>query len=236
MKAILVGCEYVGKTTLAKNIAEWSDHRYGKGRGFHDHFSIPNEELSREARDHLQAAPPQLKEMFQRFMIAHHLNHGFYKGPDQSFVGFHIEEAVYAPLYYGYGGPDSGSSFRSPEGQRSQMARHVERELQRLSPDIVLILVTASPDVVVERMRREPHDYQVIKESDVPYLLQRFNEEYEQSIIEKKFVLNTTESTAKSTLEEFLQKFEPYWTEADTSATYEQDRADQIQDAGNSYL
>ena len=236
MKAILVGCEYVGKTTLAKNIAEWTDRTYGKGRGFHDHFSIPNKELSKEAKAHLLAAPPQLKEMFQRFMIAHHLNHGFYQGPDQSFVGFHIEEAVYAPLYYGYGGPDSGSSFRSPEGQRSRMARHVERELQRLSPDVVLILLKASPDVIVQRMKRAPHEYQVIEERDVPDLIERFDKEYNESVIEKKFLLDTTDSTPGSTLDEFLEKFDPYWSDADKSPTYEQDRAAQIEDAGDSYL
>ncbi len=236
MKAIIVGCEYVGKTTLAKKIADWTDRTYGKGRGFHDHFSVPNEELSDQAKAHLLAAPPQLKEMFQRFMIAHHLNHGFYKGPDQCFVGFHIEEAVYAPLYYGYGGADSGSGFRSPEGQRSRMARHVEQELERLSPDVVLILLKATKEVVVERMKRDPHQHQVIEKKDVPYLLDRFDEEYDNSLIEKKFVLDTTDSTPDSTLNEFLTHFEPYWSDADKSPTYEQDRADQIEDAGNSYL
>jgi hypothetical protein len=77
MKLTLIGCEYVGKTTLAGGIAEWTNSTAGEGRGFHDHFAIPNEELSRESKEHPMTAPPQLKEMFQRFMIAHHLSRDF---------------------------------------------------------------------------------------------------------------------------------------------------------------
>ena len=42
--------------------------------------------------------------MFQRYVIEYHLGTSFYEYPDHGLVGFHIEEAVYAPLYYGYGG------------------------------------------------------------------------------------------------------------------------------------
>ena len=121
MKLILAGCEYVGKTTLAGGIVKWTNSTAGEGRTFHDHFAVPNHELSPESKEHLLAAPPQLKEMFQRFMIAHHLSRDFFIGPDQNFIGYHIEEAVYAPLYYGYGGKDSEAGFRSGEGQRTKM-------------------------------------------------------------------------------------------------------------------
>ncbi len=49
MNLIIVGCEYTGKTTLGDNIVKWTDSNVGIGRGFHDHFTIPNLELGEEA-------------------------------------------------------------------------------------------------------------------------------------------------------------------------------------------
>ena len=236
MKLTLVGCECAGKTTLANGISKWTDKASGGGRGFHDHFAIPNEELSPEAKKYLLAAPAQLKEMFQRFMIAHHLSRDFFIGPDQNFIGFHIEEAVYAPLYYGYGGEDSGAGFRSGAGQRTKMARAVEREIMRLAPDAVLVLLRADPEVIRRRMREAPHEHQVIKESDVEVLLARFDEEYEWSLLSSKFVLDTSNATPEETLRQFMEQYEPYWTDADKSPTWASDRQEQIDRAWGSYL
>lgn len=234
MKLILVGCEYSGKSTLARSIVEWTNRRSGEGRTFHDHFTIPNEELSPEAKEHLMAAPPQLKEMFQRFMIAHHLSHEFFTGPDQNYVGFHIEEAVYAPLYYGYGIKD-GASFKERRG-RTKMARAVETELMRVAPDAVLVLLKATVEVIGRRMRKDPHEHQIVREADIPHVLARFEEEYEESIIEKKFVIDTTNTTPEKTLDEFLKKFEPYFTNADRASNWSKERLEQIDRAWASYL
>ena len=46
MRLILIGCEYVGKTTLANKITKWLKETTGGGRTFHDHFTIPPSELS----------------------------------------------------------------------------------------------------------------------------------------------------------------------------------------------
>ena len=78
MNLIIVGCEYTGKTTLGENIVKWTDSNVGIGRGFHDHFTIPNLELGEKAADYLLNGPVQLKEMYQRFMIAHHLSRKFF--------------------------------------------------------------------------------------------------------------------------------------------------------------
>ena len=236
MKLTLVGCEYAGKTTLAEGISKWTDKTSGEGRGFHDHFAIPNYELSPEAKKHLLEAPAQLKEMFQRFMIAHHLSRDFFIGPDQNFIGFHIEEAVYAPLYYGYGGADSGAGFRSGEGQRTKMARAVEREIMRLAPDAALVLLRADAEVIRRRLREAPHEYQVIDEKDVEVVLARFDEEYEGSLLSNKFVLDTSNTTPAETLQQFMEQYEPYWTDADRSPTWAADRQKQIDRAWGSYL
>ena len=103
MRLILVGCEYAGKTTLANAIVGWIERTFGSSRTFHDHFSLPCNEFPVEEQEQLLALSPRLKEMFQRYMMNYHFHSAFYSDPDHNLVGFHLEEAVYAPLYYGYG-------------------------------------------------------------------------------------------------------------------------------------
>ena len=54
---------------------------------FHDHFTIPSTELSPEAAASYKAVHPQVKEMFQRFLISYHLSGGFYSQPDHNLMG-----------------------------------------------------------------------------------------------------------------------------------------------------
>ena len=91
MNIYLIGCEYAGKTTLAGEIMEWADQHMGGTRHFHDHFTIPNPEMTPESQAQFLKVNPQIKEMYQRFMMAHHLSKEFYRGPDHNMVGFHIE-------------------------------------------------------------------------------------------------------------------------------------------------
>ena len=236
MNLIIVGCEYTGKTTLGNNIVKWTDNNIGKGRGFHDHFTIPNLELGEEAADYLSKGPIQLKEMYQRFMIAHHLSRKFFEGPDQCMIGYHIEEAVYAPLYYGYGGIDSGAPMRSLQGQRSTMAREVEKELLKVAKNPVLVLLTATPETIYHRMASDPHEREIINKRDVPKLLDCFNSEFENSLLPKKFILDTTDSTAEETFADFMESYKPYITKDDFEKDFEQKRAIQMDLANNSYL
>ena len=120
-------------------------------------------------------------------------------------VGFHIEEAVYAPLYYSYG----GSSDPSPA------ARSMEKRILEQAPDTVLILLKASPEVIAKRMRENSHRYEVLQEKDIEYVLQRFGEEYQRSLLIRKFVLDTTSATVKETLAEFAARMDPHLTETD---------------------
>ena len=233
MNIILVGCEFVGKTTLANEIVEWSERNLGGSSHLDDHFTIPSTELKGRAAEEYRLAHPQIKEMFQRFMISYHISAGFFSNPDHNLMGLHIEEAVYAPLYYGYGGEDSGAPTRSPAGQRTEMARHVEEELLERAPGVVLVLMKATPDVIKKRMRAniypnlETVNVQrksklfgeptrgVVREEDVELVLKRFEEEFEASLIKNKIVLDTTSSTVAETLEEFVKKVQPFLTESD---------------------
>ena len=99
MRLILVGCEYAGKTTLANEIVEWIGRTMGSSRTFHDHFSIPNAELPEEDKEPYAALSPYLRQLFQLYMMNHHFHDTFYGKPDHNLIGFHIEEAIYGPLY-----------------------------------------------------------------------------------------------------------------------------------------
>ena len=233
MNIILVGCEFAGKTTLANEIVEWSERSLGGSSHFHDHFTIPSTELTGEASDEYRKAHPQIKEMFQRFMISYHVEPAFYNSPDHNLMGAHIEEAVYAPLYYGYGGEDSGAPLRSPNGQRTELARHFEEQILERAPETVLVLVKASPDVIRRRMsanvvpdaatveaQRKSKPFGeptrgVVREQDVEFVLDRFQEEFNASLIKNKMVLDTTDAAVVETLAEFVEKMGPFFTDAD---------------------
>lgn len=233
MNIILVGCEFAGKTTLANEIVEWSERSLGGSSHFHDHFTIPSTELTGAAAHEYRKAHPQIKEMFQRFMISYHVEPAFYSSPDHNLMGAHIEEAVYAPLYYGYGGEDSGALLRSPEGQRTELARHFDEQILERAPETVLVLVKASPEVIRQRMKENvvPNDATVeaqakskpfgeptrgvVREQDVELVLDRFQEEFDASLLKNKMVLDTTDATVEETLVEFVEKMGPFFTDAD---------------------
>ena len=229
MNVILVGCEFAGKTTLAHEIVEWSKRTLGRYSHFHDHFTIPSTELSGDAKEEYRAASPQIKEMFQRFMMQYHMSPDFYSHVDHHLMGFHIEEAVYAPLYYGYGGPDSEVASRSPEGQRSEMARNMESAILERGPNTILVLLHASPQVIRHRMaapedtRSGPRDSEpfgpptarVVRESDVEVVLERFEEEYSNSLIQNRFALDTSTASVDETFAEFVKNAVPLLSDED---------------------
>ena len=55
----------------------------------------------------------------------------------------------------------------------------------------------------------------MVREDDVEYILRRFEEEYQASQIANKMTLDTSDSTVESTVAEFVEKMEPYFTVAD---------------------
>jgi hypothetical protein len=138
-------------------------------------------------------------------------------------MGFHIEEAVYAPLYYGYGGENSGSPIRSAKGQRSEMARKLEEVILERAPNVVLVLMHAAPEVIRERMaapvdtRTGPRDSEpfgpptarVVQEGDIEHVLERFEEEYSSSLIQNRFTLDTSTASIDETMAEFVKKAVP---------------------------
>ena len=211
MRLILVGCEYSGTTTLAQAISEWAGRTFGGQHGFHDHWKIPHISHSPLTEDEVQqflALSPSLKEMFQRYHMEYHLQPAFYGDDDHNMVGFHIDEAVYASMYYGYGSDDEYESRRS-------MARFIDAKIQEIAPDSVLVLVKASPRVIAKRMKEDPHPQGLVQKKDIERVLERFQEEYDASFMRRKFKLDTSTATVEETLAEFVQSYEPHMTELD---------------------
>ena len=215
MKLILVGCEHVGKTTLSEGVSAWLAKTMGNSRSFHDHFTIPTPELSDEDLPHFMAMSPAFKERFQRYQIQYHAAHGFLGDADHLLVGYHLEEAVFAPLYYGYGG----------EGQyadRTAMARAMEKDILEVGPDTILVLLTARADVIRQRMKTHPmprdqrgHRPGLLLEKDVERVLDRFESEFKKSLIRKKFVIDNSDMTPEETLREFTLKVQKLLSPSD---------------------
>ena len=191
MNIIVIGCEYSGTSTLAKNLMVW-----GKKRdiNYHldDHFTIPDSSLPKEDRDIMLTLSPRFKERFQRFQAVYHVRiMNLYR--DSLEVGFYFEDAIYGPLYYGY-------------NSRDLAIRH-GRELEKELPsDTILVLLTASSEAITKRIDADPHEYQVIKTEDIPLLLEKFNEEFRASAIHAKIQIDTTDLTPHQVLEEFLKQ------------------------------
>ena len=208
MELIVVGGEYTGKTTLINNIVPWIGRTMGGGRGAHDHFVIPPAEMTLEDQEYYMKASPKFKESFQRYVMEYHLHQSFYRDPDHLLADFHIGEAVYAPLYYGYGGPGQYAD-------RELCAREIEEAIMKAAPDTVLVLLKAAPQVIARRMNETPHPHAVVQEKDIEYVVGKFEDQYERSLIKSKFTVDTGTATIEESLSEFVSKYEPLLTDAD---------------------
>ena len=209
MRLIIIGCEFVGKSTLAARIKAWGEEALGGlTSSFHDHFVFPDEEANEEEQKQLMAMVPSLKEKYQRYMINYHFHPAFYSDNDHCTVGFYYSEAVYAPLYYEYGGPGAYAD-------RAKMVRAWDHEVMQIAPDTVLVLMKASPEVIRQRMVKLSERKTILQEKDIEFVLQRFDELFDGSLIRKKFTLDTSANTIEETFAEFLPKMAPHFTQTD---------------------
>ncbi len=230
MRLILIGCEYTGKSTLAGNISRWMIEQMGVPLvRWHDHFVVPrldrhtiitaddsdatigkNEyDLNNdEDEEQIMSLRPNVLEQLQRHNIWRHLHPRLLSADDVLFIDFYYAEAVYAPLYYGYGEPGSFAD-------RSERAREWDEELLACAPDMVLVLVTADPSAVAKRMAASPRARGILKEQDIPLVIERFQEEFDASLMERRLTLDTTDATPEQTLTQFVDRFRPHLGERD---------------------
>ena len=131
---------------------------------FHDHFNIPyimhttghhDDEQVEAGQKHVLTLPPGLMEYFQRYNIMNKFSLGYavnyIEYPDMFFIDWYYGEAVYAPLYYGYGGVGE-------YGDRRKLARTLDKSVLKVIPDTVLVLMKASPEAIRKRFheRKSP--------------------------------------------------------------------------------
>ncbi len=182
MNLLIIGCEYAGKTTLARGISRWMIEAMGLPYvRWHDHFVVPRldrhlivhagtdattvgkEEANLNTagdEEQILALRPSVLEQLQRHNVWRHLHPDLFRAEDTLFVNHYYAEAVYAPLYYGYGEP---GSFADRRGR----ARAWDRELLLRAPDIVLVLVECSAEVIRDRMNRSRRPRCILHDQDV---------------------------------------------------------------------
>ena len=232
MQLILTGCGYAGKTTLAVEISRWMIREMGAPFvRWHNHFVVPrlDQHLIVEAdpgsgglpgkqgvdlnatedEEQIMGLRPSVLEQLQRHNVWRHMHPDMF-GPreDTLMIDFYYADAVYAPLYYGYGEPDSFSD-------RRRRAREWDHHLLVQAPDAVLVLVEASPSAIRSRMAADQRIREVLKPQDVETVLQGFRREYDDSLIRRRFALDTTDASPSQTIGEFLRSIRPHLTEWD---------------------
>ena len=232
MRLIMIGCEYAGKTTLAVEISKWMIEAMGLSFvRWHNHFVVPQvdqhlvirgqsddhhvvpgkgaaDSFAEKEQEQILALTPSLLEQFQRHMIWRHLHPTSYDEDDYLVINWYYADAVYAPLYYGYGDPGTFAD-------RRQRARAWDAEVMKLAPDTVLVLVEASADVIRQRMRQNPRARSILQEKDVELVLDRFREEYDNSLIYRRFTLATTDASPENSVQAFLRQMWPHLSQAD---------------------
>ena len=213
MRLILIGCEWTDKKTLSKKIITWWTEQTGSPTKFHDHFTPPfdvqdNPTTDPRENDQVAALIPSLQEKFQRYQIAYHIGLEFIHNDDMLAINLYYGDAVYAPLYYGYGGI-------GVYGDRRFMARYWDKSMLEIHPDTVLVMTKASPEVIRQRMRENPRPKCPITDQDVDLVLSRFDEEFNNSLNFRRFTLDTTEATEAETFEAFVRGIDPFVSEKD---------------------
>ncbi len=164
--------------------------------------------LTEEEQQMILGLTPKLKEMLQRYHMEYHLHDSFYGQPDHIQVGAYIEEGIYAPLYFGYGGTGEYAD-------RRQASRNYEKQILDRAPDTVLVLVKASAEVIGKRMSDWPHHNGALQRGDIDSVLARFEEEYDASLLRHKVVIDTSSATVEESMAELAEKLTPLLSQAD---------------------
>ena len=242
MRLVVVGCEYAGKTTLARGLAERVAVNAGSPVRVYDHWVPPaiwdqdpatcyvigpdgvllersryrglggaeRDRLAALHADDVRALSSWLLEQHQRAMVWRHLHPNVYEEvgelgpvPHSIQVDFYYAEAVYAPLYYGYGGPGTFDD-------RDRRAREWDERLMQIAPETVLVHVAATADEIERRMAAAPRADSVLKSGDAERVLRRYAEQFDASLVRRKIEIDTTGTTPEQALDALEQRMVAY--------------------------
>jgi hypothetical protein len=218
VRLIICGIEYSGTTTLATGISAWAGATIGGEFPVHDHWKFPDIECYRSGpspslndtdRRTMLGLSPKLKEMLQRQSLVMHFGDAG-ELTDQILAGFHLDDTVYGPLYFDYGGPDEPQG-----GPRTRYARYVEEQFRKRAPETVFVYLRASAEAIARRMRDAPRPYGVLKHDDIERVLASFEAEAEAALFPNKIALDTSDSTPAETLSQLVTQLHPFFTDTD---------------------
>ena len=218
MRLLLAGCEYAGTTTVAHAIDDWMSENMGTGVSLiHEHWKIPHtsghpDNTTLEEQEWLLAATPKYKEMHQRHSLYYHTQVSTYtihNGGNGMVVGGHIDDAVYAPLYFGYG--EKGHQF-----DRELVMHQVEKTILYFTNDTVIVHITADTDVIKQRMKDDPHENVIFQADDVDKVKKRFAELVDWSLLGNKISIDNSGALV-DTMAQFVARMEPLFTDTDRS-------------------
>ena len=219
MKVILAGIEYVGSTTISRMLSDWKLKNMGEPffMGLvHDHSKLPHtsghpDDTTLEEQEQILNLSPKLKEMYHRYGMYYHIHH--YVQEDDLSVGFHIEEAVYARRYYGYG--LDGEQF-----DRNNVFVGIENRIKQITTDpIITVHMVASPDIIESRMfalKDHPeHINSPLQVEDIEDVMADYQYFISKSDIGPVVKVDTSIDTPEDTLEEVVTLLDPYFTKTD---------------------
>ena len=219
MKVILAGIEYVGSTTISRMLSDWKLKNMGEPffMGLiHDHSKLPHtsghpDDTTLEEQKQILNLSPKLKEMYHRYGMYYHLHH--YVQEDDLSVGFHIEEAVYARRYYGYG--LDGEQF-----DRNNVFVSIENRIKQITTDpIITVHMVASPDIIESRMyalKDHPeHTNSPLQVEDIEDVMADYQYFISKSDIGPVVKVDTSIDSPEDTLEKLVTLLDPYFTKTD---------------------
>ena len=217
MRLVIAGCEYSGTSTLAFAIDDWMERNIGVRMPLiHDHWKLPDTsghpqaDMTADETRQVLALSSELKEMHQRHSLYYHIQANSWNGPDWMGIGMHLDDGFYGSRYYDYGG-DGKPHDRKVVGQQ------VESTILRFAPDMVLIHVKASAEVIAERMKAAPHANSPFEEEDIADALAWYEGAYARSLFRHKIELDTSSGSVSDTIQDFERKILPHLSEADKS-------------------
>jgi hypothetical protein len=219
MKVILAGIEYVGSTTISRMLSDWKLKNMGEPffMGLvHDHSKLPHtsghpDDTTLEEQEQILNLSPKLKEMYHRYGMYYHIHH--YVQEDDLSVGFHIEEAVYARRYYGYG--LDGEQF-----DRNNVFVGIENRIKQITTDpIITVHMVASPDIIESRMfalKDHPeHTNSPLQVEDIEDVMADYQYFISKSDIGPVVKVDTSIDSPEDTLEQVVTLLDPYFTKTD---------------------
>ena len=223
MKLILAGIEYSGTTTLANLLSDWKMKVMGEPfyMGLiHDHFKLPHtsghpDDTTLEEQDQILNLSPKLKEMYHRYSIYYHLHH--YAQSDDLSIGLHIEEAIYARKYYGYG-------FDGDPFDRGKIFQAVETRIKQITEDpIILVHVEAEKEIIEARMDKlegtPSHSNSPLLRSDIVEIQAEYKRWIDKSTLGPVVRINTSVDNPEQSLEKLAIKLRPHFTQEDLRRT-----------------